>query len=128
MKITVIAAKQLPNPSTVKAIGKYLYQNIDGAFKIEFKPNKCIIHNKMYYQIPHTTDPLQELDFWIDITTYQNKIRVNLTENNVMEKTIGQLIVSDKDLEDLNRLRDRVLKAIDKFMNKEYGDEYEFVY
>lgn len=122
---TIIGATNHINLS-VNSLGKYLYKMLDGSYKIEFKPNKCIIHTRMYYQVPHE-DPLMEISFWIDITTYQNKLRLNLTEDTPMEKTIGQIIVTDKDLEDLTRLKIKVLKAIDKFISKEF-DEYEFIY
>lgn len=111
----------------INKVGKYLKKNIDGAYKISFHPMECEVFTRMYYQIPEIAESLDEIDFIISITSYANKLRINLTENNEMEKTIGQLILKPEELKDLNIVRKRVLQMIKKSINKEF-DSFDFVY
>lgn len=122
----IYAAKQ--NPGTaVNKIGKYLKANIDGAFKIEFRPMECEVYMRMYYQVPEHPETLDEMQFIINITSYQNKVRINITENTEMEKTIGQVILAPEEYADLGLVKKKVLWAIRKAIGKEYAD-YDFVY
>ena len=126
MRQYILAAKQ--NPGTlVNKVGKYLHKNIDGAFKIEFKPMECVVRMRMYYQIPGDPDSLDEMQFLLSITSYQNKLRINLTEDTAMEKTIGQIIMKPEDLTDIGIVRKKVMDKIEKFISKEYAD-YDFIY
>ena len=116
------------NPGTwINKIGKYLKANIDGAFKIKFNAMDCEVTMRMYYQIPGDPDSIQEIHFTIDITSYQNKIRINLTEDTLMEKTIGQIILGPDELVDLGLVRKKILTKIEKFIAKEYA-MYDFIY
>lgn len=111
----------------VNKLGKYLNKNIDGAFKIKFSPMECEVTMRMYYQVPDEPETFNEMIFLIDITSYQNKLRINLTENTVMEKTIGQIILNDEELADFSLARKKILSLIEKFIGKEYA-EYDFIY
>ena len=126
MKRLVYAAKQ-SSGSIVNKVGKYLNKNIDGAFKIEFNPMECEITMRMYYQVPGDADSLDEMHFLINITSYQNKLRINLTEDTDMEKTIGQLIIFPEELNDLSLVKKKILERIKRFIAKEYA-EYDFIY
>lgn len=126
MKRQVYAAKQ--NPSAyINKVGKYLNSHIDGAFKIKFSPMHCDVTMRMYYQIPGDPNSLNEMHFTIDITAYQDKLRINLTEDTLLEKTIGQIILTVDQLADLGLVRKRILAKIEKFINKEFA-EYDFIY
>lgn len=129
MKWTVYAAQQQKiNPGTwINKVGKYLKDHIDGAFKIKFSAMHCEVSMRMYYQVPGTPQSFSEMIFLIDITSYQNKLRINITENTRMEKTIGQIILGPDQLGDLNTVRATVLQKIQKFIAKEYA-AYDFVY
>lgn len=81
----------------------------------------------MYYQIPQESDSLKEMHFFIDLTSYQNKVRVNLTEDTPMEKTIGQVILDQPELTDLNLARKKILTALKRSIAKEYRD-YDFIF
>lgn len=111
----------------VNRLGKYLNKNIDGAFKIEFKPMECIVTMRMYYQIPSIPDSLDEMHFIINITSYDNKLRVNITEDTEFEKTIGQVILSDFELTDFELARKKILTKLNHAIQKEYA-EFDFVY
>jgi len=124
---TYIYASAL-NPGTlINKVGKYLKNNIDGAFKIKFGPMLCEIEMRMYYQIPNDPESFDEIHFLIDITSYANKLRINITENTKMEKTIGQLILTSDELQDLVLIRKKILKKIEDFISKEYAD-YDFIF
>ena len=122
-----IYAAKLDSGTWINKVGKYLNNKIDGAFKIKFGPMHCDIWMRMYYQIPHVADSLNEIHFLIDITSYQNKLRINITEDTKDEKTIGQIILTPNDLGDLETVRATVLNTIQKFIAKEYA-EYDFIY
>ena len=113
--------------SIVNKVGKYLNNNIDGAFKISFHPMECEILSRMYYQVPGDPDTFDEMIFSIDIVSYQNRLRVNLTEQTDMEKTIGQIIVTEDELHDLSLLKKKILTRLERFIKKEY-EGYEIVY
>ena len=108
-------------------IVKYLRKNIDGAYKIAFHPMECEVFMYMYYQVPENADTLDEMKFIISITSYANKIRINLTEDTKYEKTIGQLILQPEEVTDLNTVRKRVLTMVKKSINKEFA-EFDFVF
>ena len=111
----------------VNKVGKYLNKHIDGAYKITFKSMTCEVLMRMYYQVEGDPDTFNEMNFEISITSYQNKVRVNLTEITDMEKTIGQIILRDEELKDLSLAQKRILSTLRRAIEKEYKD-YIFVY
>ena len=111
----------------VNRVGKYLYRHIDGAYKIKFSPVTCDIYFTMYYQIPQEKDTFKELNLDINITTYQKKLRINVTELDANEKTICQIILSPGQIEDLNQLYRDVYLKIQIAVAKEFS-EFDFVY
>lgn len=126
MKIRVYAVTQSPG-TMINKVGKYLNKNIDGAFKIEFGPMECEVTMKMYYQIPGDPESFDEMHFKINITSYQNKIRVNLTEDTPLEKTIGQVILNEEELADLNLAKKKILTKLQKAIRREYM-QYDFIF
>jgi hypothetical protein len=116
------------SPGTlIKKVGKYLNDVIDGTYKIAFHPMECEIFMRMYYQIPNVKESFDEMKFIISVTSYQNKLRINLTEDDEYEKTIGQLILFPEELTDLPIVRKRVLQMIKKAISKEFR-EFDFIY
>lgn len=114
----------------VNRIGKYLKQNLDGAYKIQFNPMECEVFMEMLFEIPDQRDTYGEIRFLISIVSYQNKLRINLTEITEAEKTVGQIILTDADLESMSDflpIRQKIVKYINKFLKKEYP-EYYLVY
>lgn len=111
----------------VNKVGKYLKQHIDGAYKITFSPMRCDVYMTMYYQVDGQPDTFNQMDFEIDITSYQNKIRVNITEITALEKTIGQVILNDEELNDLGLAQKKILHTLKRAIAKEFA-EYDFVY
>jgi len=111
----------------VNKIGKYLYRRIDGSYKIQFSVNTCDVYMFMYYQA--TGDEMKQMNFDISITTYQNKIRINITEITTLEKTIGQVIYKPETYTEMseNDFLAKVLNDVINKIQKEY-EEYEFVF
>ena len=88
----------IPKSQLVNKIGKYLYRNIDGRERIKFTGNTCDIYLNVYYQIPAelqdlSADPnvndIQTMLVNINITTYQNKVRVNTITVTPEARTLG---------------------------------------
>lgn len=109
----------------VNKIGKYLYKHIDGAYKISFSVNTCDVYMFMYYQAEGMD--MNEMRFDLSITTYQNKIRVNILEITDMERCIGQDIYRPEELENLELARNKIYNNVVKHISKTYS-EYEFVF
>lgn len=115
------------NGSIVNKVGKYLKNNIDGAYKIKFSPMECEVTMRMYYQVPNEPDTTDEMQFFLNVTSYQNKVRVNITEDTAMEKTIGQVVLTPEELKDLNLAKRKILAKVRRFIEREYS-EYDFIY
>ena len=118
---------QMPPNQLVNKIGKYLYRHIDGSYKIQFSVNTCDTYMFMYYQA--SGEEMNQMNFDISITTYQNKIRINITEITTLEKTIGQLIYKPEVYEKMNEATflAKILDDVIAKIEKEY-QEYEFVF
>lgn len=126
MLTTIYSSKV--NPGTaVNKLGKFLYKNIDGAFKMSFKAMSCEILMRMYFQVPGDADSMEEMIFSIDIVSYANKIRINITEQTEMEKTIGQIIIDPDKVDQIDEIKKKILNRIQKYIAKEYA-EFDFVY
>lgn len=126
-------SKKFQGGQVVNKVGSYLYNHIDGAFKFEKSPNMYDVYFIVLYQIPEenrTTaeeDEVHELPIDLNITTYQDKIRVNIIVQDEYEKTIGTKTFSYDKLDDLEKLRQTVLSFVEKKVTKEY-QEYDFLF
>lgn len=115
----------IPTNAMVNRIGKVLYRRIDGAYKIQFSANTCDVYMFMYYQADG--EEMQQMNFDISITTYQNKLRINITEITTMEKTIGQLIYKPEQIRDDQTFFAKVHEDVIHKIEHEY-ENYEFVF
>ena len=100
MKIICKYESKLSANQQVNRVGKYLYKNIDGAFKYKTSSNACDIYFTLLYQLPLESrdeskgkeyNDIHEITVDINITTYQNKIRVNVIEMTPKQRTLGGL-------------------------------------
>lgn len=121
---------------TFKQLGMYLYKHIDGAYKYEIKSNIFDLYITLYYQLPEYKqipekgkeyNDIHEMIINVSITTYSDKIRVNLYEVDPEEMTLGQFILKDDDLIFPEYAKNKILKKIDKALTKRY-QEYDFIY
>lgn len=119
----------------VNKIGQYLYRNIDGAFRIEKTTNTCDVYFILLYQLPSDSrrpdnledDEMHEMHIDLSITTYQNKIRVNVLEVTPEERTLGCYTFSPEVMEDLENAKKLILDKVVKRLSKVYED-YDFVF
>lgn len=130
--------RKLEAGQQVNRVGKYLYKHLDGAFKIQNTPNTCDVYVTVLYQIPTeilkkysiTEDKygeLNEMTLNLSITTYQNKVRINIIEVTPEEKTIGFDVYLPEDLEDLEGSAKKIFSRVCKRISKEFQD-YEFLF
>lgn len=125
----------------INKLGKYIYKNLDGAYNIKYSPNTCDIDIVVLYEIPrgilqkyaeemkNVDDSVKEMNININLTTYNNKIRMNLIILDELERTIGQKVYPmDKLLElSMKSRKDLIMKDIFNLLSREFED-YEFIF
>lgn len=137
-KNNVKTGSQLQAGQQVNRVGKYLYKHLDGAFKIKNSGNTCDVYVTVLYQIPpeflkkygieeSKYQEVNEMTLNINITTYQNKVRINIIEVTPDEKTIGYDLYQPEELEDLQKSADKIFKRVCRRISKEFQD-YDFLF
>lgn len=122
----------------VNKLGKFMYKHLDGAFDIKNTSNTCDVYVTILYAIPREIielykiyDPkyseVNEMTIDINLTTYQNKIRVNTIEKTPEEKTLGFDLFPPDKLEDLNKALELVYTKVCRRIEKEFED-FEFIF
>lgn len=124
--------KQLTASTQVKRIGKYLYKNLDSAYNYKSSSNMFDVYFTLYYQEKHPTlgiaiNDIKEMNIDINITTYQNKVRVNVIEMASAERTLGYSLYRPEKLDDLPAAMKLIWSSIVKKVEKAYSD-YEFIF
>lgn len=128
--------KQIPTNKKINKIGKYLYKNIDSAYKFKTSSNMCDVYMTVYYEYEYPgqspsdnkeRSDLMEMGIDINITTYQNKIRVNLYEVTPNEATVSYMRYDPEELVDLDYAQSLILRDVRKSLEKRYED-YEFIF
>lgn len=139
MRIIVGANKQpqkLSANQQVNRVGKYLYKNLDGAFKIKNSSNTCDVYTTVLYQIPYLQripgkgkeyNDVHEMTLNLNITTYQNKVRINIIEMDPNERTIGYDLYKPEVLDDLREAERLIYQKVCKRLSKTY-QEYDFLF
>lgn len=138
MKIThtsIKAANQqvLPASKQVKRIGQYLYKHIDGAYDFKSSSNNYDVYFLLLYELkkelrePGKDYPVQEMRININVTTYQNKVRINIIELTPKERTIGFDLYTPEKVQDLQKAYPVIIEKIYKRIYKAYEDYY-FLY
>jgi hypothetical protein len=121
----------------VNRVGKHLYNNIDGAYKFSKEANHYYVYLTVLYELPvyvgknkirkYSEDGMQDVNVMLDITTYQNKIRVNTILKNPDEVTLGFDLFRPNQFENLHdgceKIEQKIRKRIDK-----YFEDYETLY
>lgn len=136
MKILCKSNVKLPANQQVNKIGKYIYNNLDGAFKFKTSSNTCDVYFTLLYQLPLESrdeskgkeyNDVHEITVDANITTYQNKIRVNVIEMTPMQRTLGYDLYEPSILEDLEKAKKRIISKVIKKVSKAYS-EYDFLF
>lgn len=138
MRIThtsIKAANQqvLPASKQVKRIGQYLYKHIDGAYDFKSSSNNYDVYFLLLYELkkelrePGKDYPVEEMKININVTTYQNKVRINIIEITPKERTIGFDLYAPEKVQDLPKAYPVIMEKIYKRIYKAYEDYY-FLY
>lgn len=136
---TCTKQKYQPGMSTnlqINKVGKYLYKNIDGAFKYSTSSNTCDVYFTLLYQIPYWQripgkgteyNDVHEMTIDINLTTYQNKIRVNILEMTPDERTLGSFVLKPEQLYDLENTKQIIFDKVTGKVKVMYS-EYDFLF
>ena len=132
---SIKAANQqvLPASKQVKRIGQYLYKHIDGAYDFKSSSNNYDVYFLLLYELkkelrePGKEYPVQEMKININVTTYQNKVRINIIELTPQERTIGFDLYTPEKVQDLQKAYTVIMEKIYKRIYRAYGDYY-FLY
>lgn len=120
----------------INQIGKYLYEHLDGAYDYKKSANTFDIFLDVYYQIPQLSiDPsspttysdIQSMKFNINLTTYQNKVRMNLIEIDPNDRPLLYKLYDTNKLKSVKSIYEKALEDIQKTLNK-YYEGYEFIF
>lgn len=128
----------IPAGQLVNKLGAYLYRHIDLAVKFEKKANMYDVYIVVLYEIPkeiikkyNITDKkyldVNEMMIDINITTYQNKIRVNTIEVTPEEQTLGFDLFPPEKLQDLNTALELIMAKVQKRVEK-WFEGWDFVF
>ena len=135
-KTSNISKGKIPAGQQVNRVGKYLKKHLDGAYSIKMSPNMCDVYVTLLYQIPYLQripgkgkeyNGIHEMTLDINVTTYQNKVRVNVIELSPEERTLGFDCYSPEKLQNLEQAKELILNKIIKKVSKAYQD-YDFVF
>ena len=121
----------------VNIVGQYLYRHIDGAYKSVKSSNTYDVYMKVYYQLPRGQqvpgresegyNDMHEMTINISLTTYQNKIRVNIHEVTPEEWTFGYILVTPEKLQDVQNSKKLIYDKVCSKIAKHY-DGYNFLF
>lgn len=124
----------LPPGQLVNKLGKYIYKHLDGAFKYEQHDNMCDVYITILYTIPASIsktygidDEIHEMTVDLNITAYQNKIRVNIFEITPEECTIGFDVFRPEILTNLQESLELIYNKVVKRISKRYQD-WDFIF
>lgn len=142
--INISANKKLTPEQEVNTLGKWLYRNLDGAFKFKKSSSQYNIWFLVLYEVPleirerydldESYDDVNEMVINLSLVTYKNasnskksKIRVNLIEESPDELTVGSKIYNLDFFNDYYELRDNLVNYLIVRLNKHY-EGYDFIY
>lgn len=116
----------------VNIIGKYLFKHIDGAYNFKKGANTYDIYFTILYQLKedYRTEEdhdMHEMNINISITTYSDKLRMNIIEISPREKTLGFNTFALTKFDNLQSGYELVMKTVQKRLAKEYED-YDFIF
>lgn len=126
--------KELQANQQVNRVGAFLSKNVEGTIKSHRSGNMYDVWFTLLYEIPPSgdaryqriDDTLYEMVININITTYQNKVRVNTIECTSTERTLGFDLFEPEKLEDLEAAKRLIMNKVYGRVMKAYKD-YDFV-
>lgn len=121
----------------VNKLGKFLYNHIDSAYKFKTSANTADTYITVYYQLPlqhqipgkqkEGYNDMHEMNIDLNVTTYQNKLRVNIIDMSEYEYTIAHMVIKPEYLTDMNVALQMILEKVEWALIKEYQG-YNFIF
>lgn len=121
----ILCNSSTPGSKLVNQIGKKLYRKYKGS-RYSQSGNMVDIDVYMVYAHPEPYAEVEDIKLNINITTYSNKIRINVIELDPQERTICTLIYDIDTLKDIDLTIDKIYKSIYNKISKLYS-EYDFI-
>lgn len=117
---------QIPASQQVSRVGKYLYKHIDGAYKYIKSGNMNDVYVTLLYELKEEyggiPNDVQEMTININITTYQNKLRINTIEMTPMERTLGFDLIKPEELMDMKQASEIIVWKVGNRIRRAYKD------
>lgn len=101
----------MPAGQLINTLGKYLYKNIDTSYNFRKSPNTFEVYFYFYTKTDKDVKP-QRREITINLTTYQNKVRVNTIVFDPSERTLGCDVFKPEDLQNLEASKEKILKKV----------------
>lgn len=120
----------------VNKVGRYLYKNIDGAFQMKSTSNTFDVYTTLLYELlPEFQSPrnskeandVQEMTLNLSITTYQNKIRLNIIEVDPNERTLGYFLYPPELFDNMEAAFAKIQRDFNRTVTKKY-ERYEILF
>lgn len=119
-------------------VGKALYKRLDGAYSYKATSNTSEVKSTILYQIPvdvsnkynlvqEEREQVNVMDVTISLTTYSNKVRVNVIEMSPNEKTLGHKTFVSEKFSNVQDGVQEVLTFVAKCIRKEF-DGYDILF
>lgn len=129
--------KPVATSQLVNQVGQWLYKHIDGAYKAVRSSNTYDVYMIVYYQLPRLQqipgreaegyNDMHEMKINISLTTYQNKIRVNIHEVTPEQWTFGYILIPPEKLKTVEDARSLIYDKVIQKIEKHYED-YIFLF
>lgn len=120
----------------VNKVGRYLYKNMDGAFQMKSTSNTFDVYTTLLYELlPEFQSPrnsneendVQEMTLNLSITTYQNKIRLNIIEVDPNERTLGYFLYPPELFDNMETAFTKIQRDFNRTVTKKY-ERYEILF
>lgn len=122
-----MATKKQLTQQDVNKIAKYVYNHIDGAYKITFGANFVDIYMNVYYHDRVDEDPVKTMRLDINMTSYSSKIRYNVTEMTAMENTFLHGTIEITETTSMEDVKNAIYNRIVNSIRQEFED-YDFIF
>ena len=131
-----MAQQKLQPAQIVNRVGAYLYKHLDGAFKYNKSGNTFDIYTTVLYQIPYLQripgrgreyNDVHEMTLLITLTTYSNKVRVNVIEETPERKTLGFDVYDADKLQNTEAAAKLIYDRVQRRIIREFKD-YDFLF
>ena len=123
--------KTIPASKQVNRVGKYLYKHLNGAYNMNTSSNTCDVYVTLLYQLPRPKqipgkgkeyNDVHEMTLNLNITTYQNKLRVNIIEMTPQQRTLSFETYSPELMMDLENAKHLIYGKVVKAVKRAYKD------